>query len=108
MTIDLHGQHVKEGMMILKYHLAFGVYGRCKYLFRQDIHTHTHCVFDCFLIGVIYSSAAAPCHHRIWEWRNWAVDAEAGGRKTCLFIVEMSINLLTVSRINHLMCFCVA
>ncbi|KAL7593588.1 hypothetical protein Lser_V15G33676 [Lactuca serriola] len=28
MTIDLHGQHVKEGMMILKYHLAFGVYGR--------------------------------------------------------------------------------
>ncbi|KAL7593586.1 hypothetical protein Lser_V15G33675 [Lactuca serriola] len=28
MTIDLHGQHVKEGMMRLKYHLAFGVYGR--------------------------------------------------------------------------------
>ncbi|CAH1449580.1 unnamed protein product [Lactuca virosa] len=28
MTIDLHGQHVKEGMTILKYHLAFGVYGR--------------------------------------------------------------------------------
>nr|KAJ0228495.1 hypothetical protein LSAT_V11C100031490 [Lactuca sativa] len=26
MTINLHGQHLKEGMTILKYHLAFGVY----------------------------------------------------------------------------------
>nr|KAJ0206673.1 hypothetical protein LSAT_V11C500242640 [Lactuca sativa] len=25
MTINLHGQHLKEGMTILKYHLAFGV-----------------------------------------------------------------------------------
>ncbi|KAI3496391.1 hypothetical protein L1887_38752 [Cichorium endivia] len=28
MTIDLHGQHVKEGVKILKHHLVFGVYRR--------------------------------------------------------------------------------
>lgn len=31
-TIDLHGQHVKQGMKLLKLHLLFGAYVRCKHL----------------------------------------------------------------------------
>nr|GMD15781.1 SMR domain-containing protein At5g58720 isoform X1 [Ipomoea batatas] len=33
-TIDLHGQHVKEAMRLLKLHLLFGAFGRSVQLFR--------------------------------------------------------------------------
>nr|GMD18845.1 SMR domain-containing protein At5g58720 isoform X1 [Ipomoea batatas] len=33
-TIDLHGQHVKEAMRLLKLHLLFGAFGRSVRLFR--------------------------------------------------------------------------
>lgn len=45
MAINLHGQHLKEGTTILKYHLAFGVYGCCMYLFLHT-HTQTHTHID--------------------------------------------------------------
>lgn len=31
-TIDLHGQHIKQAMKLLKLHLLFGAYVRCKNL----------------------------------------------------------------------------
>lgn len=55
MTIDLHGQHVKEGVKILKHHLVFGVW----------------CISSL--------SVTAPSHHWIWESWNWAIGAETVG-----------------------------
>ena len=36
-TIDLHGQHVKQAIRILKIHLLFGVYVPCKHLLQPLI-----------------------------------------------------------------------
>jgi hypothetical protein len=36
-TIDLHGQHVKPAMKLLKLHLLFGSYVPCEYLANSII-----------------------------------------------------------------------
>lgn len=37
-TIDLHGQHVKQAMRLFKLHLLFGTYVPCKYLSALHVY----------------------------------------------------------------------
>lgn len=66
-TIDLHGQHVKQAMKLLKLHLLFGAYVRCKclqygfYVSGFDIysyHLHLHVKASNFCVLFLFLSDA--------------------------------------------------
>lgn len=45
-TIDLHGQHVKQALRLLKVHLLFGAYVRCKNLVHSSSELYiSECTF---------------------------------------------------------------
>ncbi|KAG6762275.1 hypothetical protein POTOM_032767 [Populus tomentosa] len=57
-TIDLHGQHVKQAMKVLKLHLLFGTYVRCKHLpalpyFYADLPRYSILLFVMNMCGLV-------------------------------------------------------
>lgn len=105
-TIDLHGQHVKQAMRLLKLHLLFGAYVRCKHLvhlnmayiytllcfcFDSSYHLNLHHLdWDLVICSSIFfmccSCPVFQSHH--WMWEPWSGQVEA---KT----VGMGLNIPT-------------
>lgn len=55
LTIDLHGQHVKQAMRVLKLHLLFGKYVRCKHLpyFYADLTWYSILLYVMNIYGLV-------------------------------------------------------
>lgn len=79
--IDLHEQHVKQGMKLLKLHLFFGAYVCCKLLFYRLVTIQVLDVLCyCYdfssrscLLCILLSCAILQGYHRTWESRSWKV-----------------------------------
>lgn len=103
-TIDLHGQHVKQAMRLLKLHLLFGTYVRCMFLFFNAHGFSVVCFSECqnlmYLLSLVvhYSHSDSESDHRMWESCYGKVKTQTIGENA---FNSSSIFILIVDMINR-------
>lgn len=121
-TIDLHGQHVRQALRLLKVHLLFGAYVRCKNLVHSSSELFiSECTFFvlapsklsnfglkfvtycCLFLSILFyhSCPVFQGYHGMWESRSGEVKAEAvgmGSNHSASFNVALYLTTVVIDR----------